>query len=204
VRVAGQSAIRTFPKEFGREDFAMATLMSNLAFNGMSLIFKVRDFITPRRRVLEEAGIKPGNRVLDYGCGPGAYIADAAEMAGESGRVYALDMHPLALKRVQRIAERRGLTNVETICSDCYTDLPDGSVDVVLLHDVFHMLSEPQAVLAELRRVLKPGGVLSFSDHHMKERDIITGMTDSQIFKLGWQEERTYTFVPRTVRGDVE
>lgn len=182
----------------------MTTLMSNLAFNGMSLVFKVRDFIIPRRRVLEEARLKPGDRVLDYGCGPGAYIADAAEMVGESGRVYALDVHPLALERVQRIAERCGLTNVETICSDCCTDLPDGSLDMVLLHDVFHMLSDPQTVLAELRRVLKPGGVLSFSDHHMKEDDIIAGMTNGQIFKLGWQEDRTYTFVPRMVRGDVE
>jgi ubiquinone/menaquinone biosynthesis C-methylase UbiE len=182
----------------------MTTLMSNLAFNGMSLIFKVRDFIIPRRRILEEAGIKPGDRVLDYGCGPGAYITDTAEMVGKSGQVCALDMHPLALKRVQRIAGRRGLTNVDTICSDCYTDLPDGSVDVVLLHDIFHMLSDPQAVLTELRRVLKPGGVLSFSDHHMKERDIIAGMTDGQIFKLGWREERTYIFLPRMERGDVE
>ena len=182
----------------------MATPMPNVAFNGMSLIFKVRDLVSPPRKTLEEVDLVLGDRVLDYGCGPGAYVPDAAEMVGESGKVYALDIHPLAIERVRSIVAKKGLTNVETICSDCYTDLPDGSVDVVLLHDVFHMLNNPQAVLTELRRVLKPGGVLSFSDHHMREADIITGMTDGQIFKLGWREERTYTFLPRVARGDVK
>ena len=44
----------------------MTTLISNLAFSGMSAIFKVRDFITPRRQILEEAGLMLGDRVLDY------------------------------------------------------------------------------------------------------------------------------------------
>jgi ubiquinone/menaquinone biosynthesis C-methylase UbiE len=175
--------------------------MSNLAFNGMSLLFKVRDFVSPRRHVLEEARLRPGDRVLDYGCGPGGYIADAAEMVGKSGKVYALDVHPLAIKRVQRIAEKRGLTNVETICSNCRTGLPDGSLDAVLMYDIFHMLDHPQAVLTEMRRVLKPNGTLSFIDHHMDENDIVARVTDSRLFTLAEKGEKTYTFVPRRVQG---
>ena len=59
--------------------------MPSLMFNGMSFIFKLRDLIVPRKRVLEEAGIEPGDRVLDYGCGPGTYTPDVAKMVGESG-----------------------------------------------------------------------------------------------------------------------
>jgi ubiquinone/menaquinone biosynthesis C-methylase UbiE len=182
----------------------MTTLISNLAFNGMSLIFKVRDFITPRRQILEEAGLVLGDRVLDYGCGPGAYIADAAEMVGESGRVYALDVHPLAIERVQSIAAKKGLANVETIRSDCRTGLPDGSLDVVLLYDIFHMLDNPQAVLAEMHRVLKPDGLLSFNDHHMHEDDIVAGVTDDRLFTLVEKGEKTYTFAPCRMREGVE
>ena len=171
--------------------------MPSLMFNGMSFIFKLRDLIVPRKRVLEEAGIEPGDRVLDYGCGPGTYTPDVAKMVGESGKVYALDIHPLAVKRVQDLAEKRELTNVRTILSDCDTGLPDDSVDVVLLYDILHMLSEPQAVLAELHRVLKPGGTLSFSDHHMKEDDIIIGMTEGLLFALSKEGKRTYSFSPR-------
>ena len=175
----------------------MATLMSNLAFSGMSLIFKVRDFISPRRQVLEEAGLRFGDRVLDYGCGPGAYIPGTTEMVGDSGKVYALDVHPLAIRRVQSIAKQRGLTNVVTINSDCRTGLPNECLDVVLLYDVFHMLEKPRTVLAELYRVLKAKGTVSFSDHHMRDKDIIAGMTDGGLFILVDKGEHTYTFAPR-------
>lgn len=172
----------------------MGEPMSDLGFKGMSFFFKLRDLVVPRRKVLEEAGIKPGDRVLDYGCGPGAYVPDTAQMVGQSGRVYALDVHPLAIDRVSKMADKRGLTNVRTIQSDCQTGLPGGSVDVVLLYDIFHMLSEPDAILAEMHRVLKPDGVLSFNDHHLRETDLVGGMTRSGLFELARRGERTYSF----------
>ena len=168
--------------------------VSNLQFNGMSFFFKVRDLSLPRKKVLQEVNIKPGFHVLDYGCGPGGYVTDTAELVGESGKVYALDVHPLAVQRVQDIARKKQLTNVQTICSDCRTGLPENSVDVVLLYDVFHGLSNPQAILAELHRVLKESGALSFSDHHMDEDAIISGVAGSQLFELSRKGERTYHF----------
>lgn len=175
----------------------MAAVMSALGFNSMSLFFKLRDLLVPRRRILEEAGLTLGDRVLDYGCGPGAYVPDAAEMVGELGKVYALDIHPLAVKRVEAIARKRGLSNVETINSDCRTGLPDGSLDVVLMYDVFHALDDPRDVLAELYRVLKARSTVSFSDHHMRYEEIVAGMTDGGLFVLVDRGERTYTFAPR-------
>ena len=175
----------------------MATVMSNLGFNGMSLFFKLRDLLVPRKKILEEAGLTLGDRVLDFGCGPGGYISDTADIVGELGQVYALDVHPLAIARVQNLAARRGLTNVETIQSDCRTGLAHESLDVVLMYDVFHMLDEPQAVLAEMHRVLKPDGILSFSDHHMDEESIITGVTNCRLFELVEKGSKTYAFVPR-------
>ena len=71
--------------------------MSNLAWL-MSVEFKLRDFFGPRKGILKEVGIKPGFQVLDYGCGPGSYVPAAAEMAGKTGKIYALDAHSLAIK----------------------------------------------------------------------------------------------------------
>jgi ubiquinone/menaquinone biosynthesis C-methylase UbiE len=169
--------------------------MPGLHFKFMSLGYKFRDlFLTPGG-LLKEVGIRPGFHLLDYGCGPGSYVAAAAELAGKSGKIYALDIHPLAIKQVQNIASRKKLTNVKTIRSDCKTGLPDSSVDAVLLYDIFHMLSDPGAVLEELHRVLKPNGILSFSDHHMKESEIVSGIANGGLFRLSKKDKKTYTFV---------
>ena len=168
---------------------------SNFDFRFMSLGFRFRDFFSPRGDVLAEVGIELGFIILDYGCGPGSYSIVAAKLVGKSGKVYALDIHPLAVRRVQDIASKKSLTNVETILSDCKTGLPDNSVDVVLLYDTLHTLSDPDGVLKELHRVLKPDGVLSFNDHHIREeKEIMSKITATGLFRLLRRGKRVYNF----------
>ena len=169
--------------------------MSNFDFKFMSCGYKFRDFFLPRLNILKEVGIKPGFHVLDYGCGPGSYIMPLAELVGESGKIYALDIHPLAIQRVQDIASKKQLANVETILSDCQTGLPDNTLDSVLLYAAFHHLSDPDVVLKELHRVLKPDGILSFGDHHMKEKEIVVEVINDRLFRLLREGQRTYTFL---------
>jgi len=167
----------------------------NLHFRFMTLVFKVRDFFIPRKNIcLKEVEIKPGHHVLDFGCGPGSYIIPTTELIDPRGKVYALDIHPLAIKSVKSLILKNKLTNLETIPSDCNTGLLDESIDVVLLYDTFHMLGDPEGVLKELHRVLKPEGILSFSDHHMREKEILSGVTQSGLFRLLRRGKRTFTF----------
>ena len=172
--------------------------VSNFNFRLMALCLKLRDLFLPRDIILKEAQIKPRFVVLDFGCGPGSFTITAAEIVGPAGKVYALDIHPLAGQMVQKAASKKGLQNIEIINSDCTTSLKNESVDVVMLYDTFHMLSEPQAVLQELHRVLKPDGVLSFNDHHMKEKEIISGITSSGLFRLIRKGKKgMYTFMKK-------
>jgi ubiquinone/menaquinone biosynthesis C-methylase UbiE len=175
--------------------------MSRLGFKMMAFAFKIRDFFKPRKDVVKEAGIKDGFRVLDYGCGSGSYITVVAELAGKSGKVYALDAQPLAIEMVKKIVLKKRLTNVETILSDRKTGLPDDSFDMVLLYDVFHDLTDPDGVLKELHRVLNPDGILSFSDHHLKENEIISNLTKTGFFRLLKKGQRTYSFF--AVTGEI-
>jgi SAM-dependent methyltransferase len=168
---------------------------SNLGFRLMTLSYKVRDLRSPRKKILAEVDIEPGFGVLDYGCGPGSYVLPLTRLVAEWGNVYALDIHPLAIGRVERIATKKHLANVETILSDCETGLASGSLDVVLLYDVFHHLRDREGVLQELHRVLKPGGILSFSDHHMRERDLVAEVTDGGLFRPVRRGRKTYTFL---------
>lgn len=168
--------------------------MSNIGFKLMSLMFNVRDLLRPRLDVLKEAGIKPGYSVLDFGCGPGGYIMPLVELVGPSGKIHALDIHPLAIDEVKKKTARKGIKNIVTIESDCSTGLPTNGVDTILLYDVFHGLTRPDDVLQELHRILKPGGTLSFSDHHMKEAEILARVTGGGMFRLVRKGKKTYSF----------
>ena len=157
---------------------------SKLSFKAMALIFKLRDLFKSRGEVLVEAGIQRGDTVLDFGCGPGSYIEPLTKMVGPSGKIYALDINPQAIRTVKNFASRNHLANIETIISDQKTGLADNSMDYVLLFDVLHHLTQPDAVLAELHRVLKPDGILAMSDHHMEDEDIKSAIGASGYFRL--------------------
>ncbi len=84
--------------------------------------------------------------------------------------------------------------NIETIHSDCATGLENGAIDVVLLYDTYHDVTNPDGVLEELHRVLKPDSVLSLTDHHMKEDEILSQITRNNLFVLSRKGKKTYSF----------
>ncbi len=136
-------------------------LMSNIVFKMMSLtavaFYKVMDL----SKQVRKSGVKEGQIVLDFGCGSGHFTVAAAKTVGERGKVYALDIHPLAIQAVKKKVAKESLSNVTTILSDRDTGLSDESIDVVLLYRTFYLVRDKQALLDELHRVLKPGGILS-------------------------------------------
>ena len=125
--------------------------------------------------LLETAGIKRGQIVLDFGCGSGTYTIPAAKIVGEQGRVYALDKDKKALDELIQKAKLAGLKNIERIdtSGEPRIDLTDESVDVVLLFDVFHSYYFAQAddrksLLNEIYRVMKPSAFISVWPKHME------------------------------------
>jgi hypothetical protein len=94
-------------------------------FRMMALVLRVREpFKKPMQR-LQKVGLQEGQTVLDYGCGIGSYVIPALKLVGENGKVHALDIHPMAVKRVKERAEKNGFSNVHTILSNIDTGLPD-------------------------------------------------------------------------------
>jgi len=169
--------------------------MPAIAFKVMSWLINIRNRRHPPKEILQETGIKPGFKVLDYGCGPGGHSIAAAELVDEQGKVYALDIHLLALEAVEKAAAEKRLANIETICSACATGLDAESLDMVMLYDIFHMLGDREAVLSELHRVLKPGAILSMDDHHMKAEDVVSGVTNTGLFELSAKGKKTFSFL---------
>lgn len=150
----------------------------------MAIEFRFRDWLRPPINILREVGVLPGMTVLDFGCGPGGFSLAAAHLVGASGQVYALDIHPLALSMVMKAAERKSLRNIHPIHGSYPEDLPDESMDVVLLYDVLHDLPETDSILRAIHRILKPNGMLSASDHHLGEAPLLSIITGSGLFRL--------------------
>ena len=117
------------------------------------------------RRVLLQAGLTPGMRVADFGCGIGAVTSMLAEMVGPSGSVTGIDANTAQLEQARDICQRRGFTNVSFQAADaCATELPRESFDLVYCRFLLLHLPDPASCLREMRDVLKPGGLLFVED----------------------------------------
>jgi ubiquinone/menaquinone biosynthesis C-methylase UbiE len=120
------------------------------------------------RATLDRVGVRPGERVLELGPGPGAFTVDAARRTEPSGRLIAVDIQPRMIAALEKRVQAAGLTNVETHVASAYElPLEDGSVDRAFLVTVLPEIPDRQRALAELRRVLKPEGVLSITEEFL-------------------------------------
>ena len=110
-------------------------------------------------------GIEPGMRVLEVGPGNGRYTLATAQRVGESGQVVAIDIEPKMVERVRTRAEAEGVANVDARVADVY-DLPfdGGSFDAAYMIVVIGEIPDPDQAMREFHRVLKPGGMLAFSE----------------------------------------
>ena len=150
-------------------------------------------FRKPKDR-LAEIGLERGQTVLEYGCGAGSFTVPAAQMVGKEGTVYAVDIHPLAIETVEKRVKKERLANVKTILSDGDTGLPDTCVDVVLLYDTLHLVTDKQALLGELHRVLKPGGFLSADHQHTDRDDFLATLTAGSLFAVQTENGTVFNF----------
>lgn len=153
-------------------DYRGTTARSRLSYHLMVALYAVQDFLTgDPGRALDGFGITPGSTVVDYGCGPGRYLATASRLAGPSGRVYAADISGVALRYAGARVHRHGLGNVTLLAiRDGRCAIPDASVDIVYALDMFHAVHDPKGFLAEIHRFTRPGGALILEDGHQARK----------------------------------
>ena len=113
--------------------------------------------------ILEGAGIRSGQAVLENGCGTGFFTIPAAESVGDEGCVYAMDPHPLAIEQVARKIQDAGPTNVRLIKADATeAGLASDCIDLVLLFGVIPSPVIPlDRLLPEMHRLLRSEGALA-------------------------------------------
>jgi len=138
--------------------------------------------------IVEQLALQPGMRVLDVGCGPGRLTVPMAKKVGPQGEVVAIDIQPRMLARAQEKARQAGLHNVsfhEVKMGN--GKLNFGQFDLAVLVNVLGEIPEREGALAEIFRVLKPGGLLSVTeiilDPHFQGRGTVLRLAGAAGFR---------------------
>jgi ubiquinone/menaquinone biosynthesis C-methylase UbiE len=139
-------------------------------------------------KLLKALDIKPGMVVADIGAGSGYYTFPLANLVGNKGKVLAVDIQKEMLDIIRTRAKARRVSNIELVLgTETDPKLPDESVDLILLVDVYHEFSYPWEMTRAMVRSLKPGGKIVFVEFRLEDRNVpiklVHKMTQKQVIK---------------------
>jgi ubiquinone/menaquinone biosynthesis C-methylase UbiE len=138
--------------------------------------------------MLTALDVKPGQTVCDMGCGNGFYSVELAKLVGENGKVLAVDIQREMLQMLKERAADEKISNIELILGTIVDPkLPENSVDVMLMVDVYHEFSHPEEMLAAIRKSLKPDGRVALVEFRAEDPKVpikpLHKMSKEQIMK---------------------
>jgi ubiquinone/menaquinone biosynthesis C-methylase UbiE len=132
--------------------------------------------------------VKKGDVIADVGCGSGYHTFKLAQMAGDKGKVYAVDIQDEMLDIIRARMKKAKVTNVAPV-KGTETDpkLPEGEIDMILMVDVYHEFSHPYEMTEAMVKALKPGGRLIFVEYRLEDPKVpiklVHRMAEKQVIK---------------------
>jgi SAM-dependent methyltransferase len=138
--------------------------------------------------LLRELGLKPGMVVADIGAGTGYYARRMAPLVGSSGMVYAVDVQPEMIQMLTDLAKKANLPNIRPVlCAVDNVKLPDASIDLAIMVDVYHELEFPFEVMESVVRALRPGGRVVYVEYRAEDPKVpikpLHKMSEAQVKK---------------------
>lgn len=155
---------------------------------------------------LDLLSLKKGETVADVGAGVGYLTLRIARRVGPAGKVYGVDVQKEMLERLRANAAKANITNIETVLgSETDPLLPAGKVDLILMVDVYHELSHPQAMLQNMKRELSPEGRLALVEYRKEDPNIPIRIehkmsaweVKTEVEAEGYKLVKTLTTLPR-------
>ena len=155
--------------------------------------------------LLRELDLRPGMNVADVGAGTGYYARRIAGLTGPNGIVYAVDIQPEMIGMLADLASKNGLANIKPVLGAVNSvKLPDASIDLAIMVDVYHELEFPFEMMQSIVRALKPGGRVVFVEYRAEDPSVpikaLHKMSETQVRREATQValayERTATTLP--------
>lgn len=155
---AADQAVESLPKP--RTRYKGRRIAPTMSYHGAGWLTRTnREQEENGARMLECLHVKPGQTVVDFGCGNGYHTLKLAQMVGDAGKVLAVDIQPEMLRLLETQLDQEQIENVSPVLSEQHDPcLPPGQADLILLVDVYHELSYPEQVLRGLRQALRERG----------------------------------------------
>ena len=144
--------------------------------------------------------LKPGMVVADIGAGSGVISMLMSRQLGDEGKVLAVDIQDEMLDRLKKRLKIAGITNVKPVKGTIKSpNLKPGTVDLIIMVDVYHEFSYPYEMTLELAKSLKPGGRIAWVEYRKEDRSVpiklVHKMTEAQVKKEAGQKEFGLKFV---------
>lgn len=177
-------------------------------FSDLRLKILNREAASPKNhpdKIMNNLHINSGDIVGDIGAGGGYFTYRFSRKVGETGRVYAIDTEQKSLDFIADNLKESGITNVKTILGNEYSvSLPE-PVDLFLMRNVFHHLSNPEIFLKNLKQFLKEDGKLAVIDHqkegfslsHFIDHFIPEEIIIKTVEKAGFHMTEKYDFLTK-------
>ncbi len=155
--------------------------------------------------LLRELALRPGMNVADIGAGTGYYSRRMAPLVGPSGTVYAVDVQPEMIRMLGDLSARARLGNIKAVLATLdNVKLPDASIDLAIMVDVYHELEFPFEVMESIVRALRPGGRVAYVEYRAEDARVpikaLHKMTEAQVRREAAAHaliyERTATALP--------
>jgi len=118
--------------------------------------------------VIKAMGLKNGDVVADIGCGTGYFVRRMAKAVAPEGKVYGVEIQPEFIEMMKEKCAAENITNVEPVLGgEVDPKLPKGSIDWMLLVDVYHEFQKPEPMLERMREALKPAGKVALIEYRL-------------------------------------
>jgi ubiquinone/menaquinone biosynthesis C-methylase UbiE len=161
--------------------------------------------ITGTGKTLDRIGLKPGQRVLEVGPGPGRLLIPAARRVLPAGEVVGIDIQPGMIERLKERAKSANITNLTAILGDATQPIvPEASFDVAFLVTTLGEIPDRAGAIAQCFRALKSGGILSISemlpDPHYQSKTTVKRLAEAAGFQLQSVEGGMWLFTANFVK----